>query len=32
MRYRSTRGGATGVQFVDVMLQGMAPDGGLYVP
>ena len=32
MRYRSTRGGATGVQFVDVLLQGMAPDGGLYVP
>ncbi len=32
MRYRSTRGEATGVRFSEVLVQGMAPDGGLYVP
>jgi threonine synthase len=28
----STRGGARALSFVDAMLQGLAPDGGLYVP
>lgn len=32
MRYRSTRGGAAGKGFADVLLDGLAPDGGLYVP
>lgn len=32
MKYRSTRGEATGVRFSEVLVQGMAPDGGLYVP
>ncbi len=32
MRYVSTRGGAAGVPFEDVLLEGLAPDGGLYVP
>ncbi len=32
MRYRSTRGGAGDVSFLDAMLAGLAPDGGLYVP
>ncbi|HSN43979.1 MAG TPA: threonine synthase [Propionibacteriaceae bacterium] len=33
MRYISTRGGtATGLPFCDVLLEGLAPDGGLYVP
>ncbi len=32
MRYVSTRGGAPPVSFLDAMLAGMAPDGGLYVP
>lgn len=31
MRYRSTRG-ATGAGFAEVLLDGLAPDGGLYVP
>jgi threonine synthase len=31
MRYRSTRGGAA-AGFNEVLLQGLAPDGGLYVP
>ncbi|MDR0436185.1 MAG: threonine synthase [Propionibacteriaceae bacterium] len=31
MRYRSTRGTAT-VAFGDVLLEGLAADGGLYVP
>ena len=30
--YRSTRGGAAGAGFGDVLLDGLAPDGGLYVP
>ena len=30
--YRSTRGGASGLRFGDVLLEGLAPDGGLYLP
>lgn len=32
MRYVSTRGEAPAVGFVDAVLTGLAPDGGLYVP
>ncbi len=32
MKYLSTRGGAPQVGFIDALLQGLAPDGGLYVP
>ena len=32
MRYISTRGQAPAVSFLDAVLAGMAPDGGLYVP
>jgi threonine synthase len=32
MRYVSTRGQAPHVGFVDAVLGGLAPDGGLYVP
>jgi threonine synthase len=32
MRYVSTRGDASAVGFVDAVLAGLAPDGGLYVP
>ena len=34
MRYRSTRGvaGAPGLPFSDILLAGLAPDGGLYLP
>ncbi len=32
MRYVSTRGAAPALPFDDVMLSGLAPDGGLYVP
>ena len=32
MRYCSTRGGVTGLTFVDSLLTGLAPDGGLLVP
>jgi threonine synthase len=32
MRYVSTRGEAPSLDFVDVMLAGLARDGGLYVP
>jgi threonine synthase len=32
MRYISTRGGAPAVGFIDALLGGLAPDGGLYVP
>ena len=32
MRYISTRGGATPASFDEILLQGPAPDGGLYVP
>ncbi len=32
MRYISTRGRAAPASFADVLLAGLAPDGGLYVP
>jgi threonine synthase len=32
MRYVSTRGGAQPQRFSDILLEGLAPDGGLYVP
>ena len=32
LRYRSTRGDAPPLGFDDVLLTGLAPDGGLYVP
>jgi threonine synthase len=32
MQYVSTRGGSPSVGFVDAILAGLAPDGGLYVP
>src|SRR3954467_6224629 len=32
MRYVSTRGEAPALDFVEVMLAGLARDGGLYVP
>lgn len=32
MRYVSTRGGAAPAGFAEVLLAGLAPDGGLYVP
>lgn len=32
MRYVSTRGRAPPVSFLDAVLAGLAPDGGLYVP
>lgn len=32
MRYMSTRGQAPEASFSDVLLAGLAPDGGLYVP
>ena len=32
MRYVSTRGRAPELGFADVLLAGLAPDGGLYVP
>ncbi|MGE4527214.1 MAG: threonine synthase [Rhodospirillaceae bacterium] len=32
MRYISTRGEAPALSFDDVLLAGLAPDGGLYVP
>ena len=32
MRYLSTRGKAPPVTFSDVLLKGLAPDGGLYLP
>jgi threonine synthase len=32
MRYISTRGGAPAAGFLDVVLEGLAPDGGLYIP
>ena len=31
-RYVSTRGDASGSDFAEVLLRGMAPDGGLYLP
>ena len=32
MQYVSTRGRATARRFTEILLEGMAPDGGLYVP
>lgn len=32
MRFISTRGGTPPTSFTDVLLQGLAPDGGLFVP
>jgi len=32
MRYISTRGGAEPRTFSDILLEGLAPDGGLYLP
>jgi threonine synthase len=32
MRYVSTRGGAKPQSFTDILLEGLAPDGGLFVP
>src|ERR1035437_2995049 len=32
MRYVSTRGAAAPQTFTDILLEGLAPDGGLYVP
>ena len=32
MRYHSTRGDAPALSFDDVLLTGLAPDGGLYLP
>ncbi|MBI3370560.1 MAG: threonine synthase [Betaproteobacteria bacterium] len=32
MKYVSTRGGAQHQRFTDILLEGLAPDGGLYVP
>ncbi len=32
MRYVSTRGGAEPQEFCDILLGGLAPDGGLYLP
>jgi threonine synthase len=32
MRYLSTRGDATPRRFCEILLEGLAPDGGLYLP
>ena len=32
MHYASTRGHASGQSFCDILLEGLAPDGGLYLP
>ncbi len=32
MRYISTRGAAPAAGFLDAVLEGLAPDGGLYIP
>jgi threonine synthase len=32
MRYISTRGGGQAQRFTDILLEGLAPDGGLYLP
>ena len=32
MKYRSTRGASPSVSFGEALTQGLAPDGGLYVP
>ena len=32
MKYVSTRGQAEPIGFLDAVLAGLAPDGGLYIP
>ena len=32
MQYVSTRGHDSGQRFCDILLEGLAPDGGLYLP
>ena len=32
VRYLSTRGGDSGRRFSEILLEGLAPDGGLYLP
>jgi threonine synthase len=32
VKYSSTRGGESGVSLIDALFNGLAPDGGLYVP
>ena len=32
MRYLSTRGHADRKRFCEILLEGLAPDGGLYLP
>src|SRR3546814_9701688 len=32
MKYRSTRGGMNPLSFSDILLEGLAPDGGLALP
>ena len=32
MNYLSTRGDKTHRKFCDILLEGLAPDGGLYLP
>lgn len=32
MKYISTRGGSAPLEFCDILLEGLAPDGGLYLP
>ena len=32
MKYVSTRGGMDALEFSDILLEGLAPDGGLAVP
>ena len=32
MRYISTRSGGAPRQFCEILLEGLAPDGGLYLP
>ena len=32
MRYLSTRGDRTPRRFCEILLEGLAPDGGLYMP
>ncbi|MBR5705891.1 MAG: hypothetical protein IKX21_07980, partial [Deltaproteobacteria bacterium] len=32
MKYISTRGGGAARHFCDILLEGLAPDGGLYLP
>ena len=32
MKYVSTRGGSEELSFLEILLAGLAPDGGLYMP